>query len=134
MVKRNQPRYPRTARLNELLREIVAEQLSRLDDERIELIAVTGVVVDADLHRAIVYFDTLGGPDTDPATDAEVLQALSEHRGKLKAAIGRQTRLKRTPDLDFRIDDVERRAERMEGIFRAMPPEAGDPGDGALGE
>ena len=35
------PQYPRTARLNELLREIVAEELERIDDERLELVAIT---------------------------------------------------------------------------------------------
>ena len=47
--------YPRTARLNELVREIVAEELERIDDERLDLVTVVDVVVDADLRRAIVY-------------------------------------------------------------------------------
>ena len=115
---RNPPRYPRTARLNELLREIVAEQLRLLDDDRLELVTVTQVVVDRDLHQGIVYFDTL-----DPAADAEVQEALEEHRAKLQGAIGRQTRLKRTPHLVFSADDVERGAERIEGIIRGFADE-----------
>ncbi len=64
-MKRNQPRYPRTARVNELLREIVAEELERIDDERLELVAVTTVVVEAGLRHAVVYFDTLAGETAD---------------------------------------------------------------------
>ena len=45
---------PRTARLGELLREIVAEELERIDDQRLELVSITSVEVDADLNRAIV--------------------------------------------------------------------------------
>ena len=118
---RNQPRYPRTARLNELLREIVAEQLRLLDDDRLELVTVTQVVVDRDLHQGVVYFDTF-----DPAADSEVQAALEEHRVKLQGAIGRQARLKRTPHLVFMPDDVERGAERIDGIIRGF--EAEEPG------
>lgn len=116
MGQRNAPRYPRTARVSELIREIVAEALTDLDDERLELIAVTQVVVDRELHQAVVYYDSLRGPEADAEIDA----ALAEHRVKLQAAIGRQTRLKRTPHLVFRADDVERGAERIEGIIRGF--------------
>ena len=53
MKKRTPSRdYPRTARLNSLVKEIVAEELERIDDERLELVTVTSVVVDGDLARA----------------------------------------------------------------------------------
>ena len=116
MGQRNAPRYPRTARLNELVREIVAEQIERLDDSRLELIAITQVVVDREIQQAVVYYDSLQGADAD----VEVQEALAEHRVRLQAAIGRQTRLKRTPLLVFRADDVERGAARIEGILRGL--------------
>ena len=34
-------KYPRSARLNETLREIVAEELVRIDDERLEFVTIT---------------------------------------------------------------------------------------------
>ena len=119
MMKRNQPRYPRVARLNELLREIVADELERIGDDRLELVAVTSVAVEPDLRRAVVYFDTLAGPDAD----ADVLEAFGEHRVRLQAAIAKQARLKRTPELTFKPDDVERGAERVEGILRGLEPD-----------
>jgi ribosome-binding factor A len=66
-----------------------------------------------------VYFDTLVGEEGD----AEVLEALEEHRWRFQAAIGRQTRLKHTPELQFRPDDVERKASRLEGIIRDLNAE-----------
>ena len=119
MAQRNGPRYPRTARVNELIREIVADQLAELDDSRLELVAITQVVVDRDLHQGVVYYDSLTGPDTDE----EVQAALGEHRVRLQAAIGRQARLRRTPHLVFRADDVERGAARIEGILRDLDEE-----------
>lgn len=124
---RNQPRYPRTARLNELLREIIAEQVERFDDDRLSLVAITQVVVDRDLHQGIVYFDSLDGAESD----AEVQEALAEYRVKLQGAIGRQTRLKRTPHLVFAPDDVERGADRIEGIIRGFDHSAERDSNGA---
>jgi ribosome-binding factor A len=116
MSQRNDPRYPRTARVNELVREIVADELAELDDSRLDLVAVTQVAVDRDLHQAVVYYDSLTGAEADD----EVQAALGEHRVRLQAAIGRQARLRRTPHLVFRADDVERGAARIEGILRDL--------------
>ena len=106
--------YPRTARLNQLFQEILAEELEKVDDERLELVTIMSVDVDGDLHRAVVYFDTLEGEDDDE----EVLEALGEQRYRLQGAIGRQARVKRTPELVFKPDDVGRGAARLEEVLR----------------
>lgn len=114
--------YPRTARVNELVREIVADELERIDDDRLELLAVTAVEIEADLRHATIYFDTLQGEEGDE----EVLEALGEHRVRLQAAIGRQARLRRTPELGFRPDPAVRSGERIEAILRDIEPVDGD--------
>ena len=111
----------RTARLNQVLREIVAEELERIDDERLEHVHITTVDVDSDLNRAIVYYDSLAGE----AGDADVLEAFGTRRVRLQAAVGRQLHARKTPVLEFRPDDVIRTAERIERILRENPP----PGD-----
>ncbi len=108
---------PRAARLAELLREIVATELTRIDDDRLELLTVTSIDVDAELNRAIVYFDTLRGAEAD----AEVVEALGRHRVRLQAVIGRQSHARKTPVLQFRPDEVIRSAERIEEILRRQP-------------
>jgi ribosome-binding factor A len=108
---------PRTARLGELLREIIGDELGRIDDERLELTTVTSVDVDADLNRAIVYFDSLSGEAGDPS----VLEAFGQHRIRLQGAIGRQMRARKTPILMFRPDEVIRSAERIDRILRELP-------------
>lgn len=125
MANRGSSRYPRTARVGELLREIVAEELSRLDDSRLDMVAVTKVTVDRELEKAVVYFDTLAGPEDDD----EVVSALDEHRVRIQAAVGRQARLRRTPHLVFRPDEVTRGAERIDDILAQL----GRDGDGADG-
>ena len=54
---------PASARLNETLREIIAEELVRIDDERLEFVTITKIDVDNELNRAIVYFDSLAGEE-----------------------------------------------------------------------
>ena len=104
-------RYPRTARVNELVREVVAEELERIDDERLELVTVTGVDVEPDLRRAVVWFTSL--------TEG-VDEVLAEHCVRLQAAIGRQVRMKRTPELTFRPDPAISTGRRVEDILRQL--------------
>ena len=108
--------YPRTARLNQLFQEILAEELEKLDDDRLELVTIMSVDTDSDLRRATVYYDTLGGEDDDEV----VLEALGEHRWALQGAIGRQARVKHTPELVFEPDAVGRGAARIEEVIRGL--------------
>ena len=108
-------RYPRSARLDETLREVIAEELVQIDDERLAFVTITAIDVDNELNRAIVYFDSLEGEDGD----ATILEVLEEHRRRIQSSINRQMRAKKTPVLMFRPDDVIRAAERIEDILRA---------------
>src|SRR5262245_60061452 len=90
-------RYPRRARVNEVLREVIADALERVSDEydRLALVTVTGIDADPDLRHARVYY---------ASRQEGVADALDEVRVRLQAAIGRQVRLKRTPQLSFVAD------------------------------
>jgi ribosome-binding factor A len=113
----SQQRYPRTARVNELCREIVGDELERIDDDRLLLVTVTHVDVDPDLRRARVDFSCLGeGED-------EAIEALEEHRARLQSAIARQARLKRTPELRFEVDRVIEQGARIEALLRDELPD-----------
>jgi ribosome-binding factor A len=104
-------RYPRTARVNQLLQEVIAEELERSDgdDPRLALITVTGVEVEPDLRHATVWLSKL---------DAGIAEALAEHRVRLQGAIGHQVRLKRTPQLRFAADPAIAGGGRIEDILR----------------
>jgi ribosome-binding factor A len=106
-------RYPRTARLNESLREVIAEELIRIDDERLSLVAITAIDVDSEMNRAVVFYDSLVGPEGDD----EITAALAQYRVRIQSAVGRQVRAKKTPILSFRPDDAIRAALRIEEIL-----------------
>jgi ribosome-binding factor A len=109
MTSRRQ--YPRTARLGELVREIIADELERIDDDRLVLVSITSVDVDREIRTAKVYVSSL--PD-------EVAEALAQHRVRLQAAIGRQARMRRTPELSFRADSGVADGSRVDEILRGL--------------
>jgi ribosome-binding factor A len=117
MARRNSggPKYPRSARVGETLREIIGEDLVRFDDERLEFVTVTGIDVDPELNRAIVFFDSLAGEEGDE----EIIEALGEYRIRLQSSIARQIKAKKTPILEFRPDIAIRSSERIDEILRA---------------
>lgn len=106
-------RYPRTARLNKLIQEIVAEAIEGIsqEDDRLELLTVTDVRTDPDLRRATVYYS---------ARHEHAEEALEEHRVALQSAIGSQTKMKRTPQLAFVVDAGVDSGWRIEEILRQI--------------
>ena len=112
-------RYPRTARVNEVLREILAEELERMADAdpRLYLLTITAVQVERDLSRATVLLASI--PE-------EAATALAEHRKTLQGAVGRQVRFKRTPQLAFEVDPAIASGQRVEEILRSLQDDAVD--------
>ena len=111
--------YPRSARLNELLRELLASELEHIDDDRLVHLSITAVETDSELHQAKVFVDVLD--DADAA-----LAALEEHRGRLKRAVGK-ARIRRVPELSFSLDPGVAAGARVEEILRKLHDEEGTP-------
>ena len=109
--------YPRAARISETVREVIADELVRIDDDRLMLVTVTSVDVDAEMNRGIVYYDSLQGVEGDE----QILRVLGEYRKRLQSAIATQVHARRTPILEFRPDDAIRAAERIDEVLRNDP-------------
>jgi ribosome-binding factor A len=101
------------ARVNEVLREVLAEEIEMVagSDPRLELVTVTAVSCEPDLRHATVLLASL----TDAARDA-----LGEARPRLQAAVAHQVRLKRTPQLSFQADPAVGHGEVVEEILREL--------------
>lgn len=110
--------YPRTARLNALLQQIVAEHFERLDDERLPFITITGVEVDSDLNRCDVFISTFEDPD--PLRDREILSVMMEQRIPLQSAIARQAKLRKTPEVAIQFDPAVRVGARVDLILASL--------------
>ncbi len=110
------PRYPRSARLNQLLRQILGEEIALIEDDRLADVAIVDVEVDNELSVANIYVSSLLGGDDD----ARIVAVVEEHRGRLRSAIAHQARIKRTPELVFHADPGVRSGERVETILRSL--------------
>ena len=115
--------YDRADRLSELLREIIAETLEHIDDDRLQLVTITAVEVDRELEHAKIYYTCLDGDDLAD----DVVEAFAEQRGRVRKAIGAQAKVRRVPNLTFLPDEVQRSAQRIEQILATMPRLPDDP-------
>ncbi len=118
--------FPRTARLNSLLIEIVADYFERADDDRFGFLTITGVEVDADLNVAQVFVSTLGGPSDD---DDQLLDALEEHRKPVQRAVASQAQLRKTPTIVFEFDQGVRHGARVEEILATLDIQPDEPAE-----
>jgi ribosome-binding factor A len=114
----------RMRRVNESVRQVLAETVPQLKDPRIGLVTVTGVDTSPDLRQATVYVSVLGSMRKRTAT----LRGLEAAHGVLQARLARELRLKRTPQLTFEYDPSVERGVRMSRLIDELASE--DDADG----
>jgi len=119
------PQGARTERVAEEFREILAEEVQRLKDPRVGFVTVTGVDVSPDLRQAWVYYTALGDDRARAGTRA-ALRSATKH---LRYELGRQVRLKATPELEFREDRSTERGERIDEIIEGLHRDASEVAD-----
>ncbi len=114
----------RMRKIDELIREVVAEAVLELKDPRIGFLTITGARTSPDLRHAIVYYSVLGSEEEKRDTAA----ALERATPRIQRAIGEQTRLRYTPKLEFRVDTAIDEGIRISQIIAEMH-ESDDDGD-----
>ncbi len=126
-MRRRTATYPRALRVNQVLRQVLAEELERLADaDEVPMVTVTSVDVAPDLRTAVVYLASL---------DEGSAAVLEERRRDLQRAVGVQTTMKRTPRLSFRADPAIAAGSRVEELLRGLHAgdEGGEGGEGREG-
>jgi ribosome-binding factor A len=116
-------RYPRTARLNEAMLEVLADTLERMSDPRLELVTLTGVEVSRDLSHATVFYSTLGAetaPDAPKSVEGDASAGLTSAAPHLRGVLGRAMRIRQVPKLVFRVDPAIVSGQRIEEILRGI--------------
>ena len=110
--------FNRTDRIGELIREIVASELERIGDDRLEMVTITAVDVDGALEHAQVFYSAMSADEE--GRSEEVAEALEERRWKVQLRINREVRARRTPQIRFRPDTVLSSALRIDQILREI--------------
>lgn len=120
-------RYSRMDRVNEVVREVIAEELERLSDPRLGFVTLSSVDVSGDLRHARAYYSVLGSEEEHADTHAALTAATS----RIQAALGRQVRLKYLPKVEFLEDPSIEHGRRVEEIIREL--QTGDESGGESG-
>jgi ribosome-binding factor A len=115
----------RMRRVNESVRQVLAESLPELKDPRIGLVTVTGVETTPDLRQATVFVSVLGSSRKRRAT----LVGLEAAHGVLQSRLARELRMKRTPQLTFEYDPTVERGVRMSQLIDELAPDDDDDAD-----
>jgi ribosome-binding factor A len=109
----------RMRRVNEAVREALAEALVELKDPRIGFVTVTGVVTSPDLRQARVYVSVLG----NERKREKSIAGLQSARGVLQAKLADELRMKRTPQLTFEYDPTVDQGMRMSQLIDELAPD-----------
>jgi ribosome-binding factor A len=109
-------------RVDGAVREVLGDAVNQdLKDPRVGFVTVTEVRTSSDLRHARVFVSVLGTDQEKAAT----LAGLQSAHGILQSRIARELRLKRTPALEFVLDDTADRAARLDAIIENVREDAG---------
>jgi ribosome-binding factor A len=107
-------------KVNELVREVVADAVTDLKDPRIGFVTITGAETSPDLRHAVVYYSVMG---TDEEK-ADTAVALARATPRIQSAIGTETRLRYTPKLTFEVDPSIDQGIRISQILTELAEES----------
>ncbi len=110
------PSYPRTRRINAIIQEVLADEVEALSDPRLGMVTITGVETAPDMRRATVFVSAL-----DPGHLEETIKGLTAAAPRLRVLLGKQVRIKFTPQLQFKADAGVLQGERIEAVLRELP-------------
>jgi ribosome-binding factor A len=109
----------RMRRVNESVRQVLSEAIVQLKDPRIGFVTITGVETSTDLRHARVYVSVLGAD----RKRAQTIAGLQAARVMLQGQLGRELRMKRTPQLAFEYDPSVERGVRMTKLIDELAPD-----------
>lgn len=114
--------HGRPTRVAEEIRKLVAELLMKgVKDPRIGFVSVMGVKMSPDLSYADVFVSLFGSE----AEKKSSLVGLRRSAGWIRRELGKQLRMRVTPEIRFREDTTLDNAYRLEEKFKEIHAEEG---------
>ena len=106
----------RTRRIAEEIRKIVSTMLiNGIKDPRINsLVSVTDVDVTSDLSYAYIYVSILGGDEES------TLDGLKSACGYIRREVGKNIKIRHTPEIIFKIDDSLLKGMYMDELIKKV--------------
>lgn len=109
----------RTERVNDLLQEELSSLiLTEIKDPRVSqgLVSITEVIVSPDMRHATVYISHLGDESARPG----ILEGLRHSEHWLHGELVRRLKMKRVPEVHFRLDPSLERGARLAALINEV--------------
>ena len=119
----SRPDSPRMRKVNELLREVIAEAVTELKDPGLGFLTITGVDASPDLRNAFVYYSVLGSDEEVVETGA----ALERAAPHIQSIAGSQIRIKYTPRLTFKLDPAISEGLKIDQLLHELEDDSEEP-------
>ncbi|MGB8957361.1 MAG: 30S ribosome-binding factor RbfA [Tumebacillaceae bacterium] len=114
----------RVGRVGEQIKkEIVDIVRSEIKDPRVGFVTIMDVEPSGDLQHATIFVSVLGKDEQRK----ETMEALQKAAGFIRSEVGRRIRLRRTPELHFKLDTSLDYSSRISEVLRDI--EEGGAGD-----
>lgn len=117
------PSKKRVYMVAEKIRELIAVQLQRMADPRLEMLTVTSVSVSPDLRHAKIYWVASGREDRR----ADVAEGLKSASGFFKKMLSKELGIRFVPDLHFFYDDTLDTQEEVNRLIDRIHDDPEDP-------
>jgi ribosome-binding factor A len=116
MVSSRTHQFPRSARLNAVLQQVIAETIEKINDEELGFLTVKSVSLTKDMRAARVDYHVFGN-DAQQEKSALLLET---YKPMIMAAISKQTNLKFTPKLHFEVDESIEMAAKIDEVLKEI--------------
>ncbi len=108
-------------RTESVLKELLPEAFSMLDDSQLQTLVVTEVVCSRGRYDSKVFLDKA---DIDESTQSEILKKLRKVQGFLKNYVKESEGWYRSPNFAFEFDDHMERISKIEDLFNQIKKES----------
>jgi ribosome-binding factor A len=114
--------FKRSEKVAEAVQKLVSQLIiNGLKDPRIGFVTITGVKVTNDMGLATVFFTVVGTDQEKKGTEA----GLNSARGFIRKEMGKQLRLRNTPDIVFKYDTSIEHGSHIEALFKEISSQEG---------
>jgi len=111
----------RAEKVSSLLKRVLAKPIDEIASEhKAGLVTVTSVRLSEDLQIAKIYISVFG----DKISPGKFLAILEDKKGSLRTHVGRNIRLRYTPDLKFFLDDTLDKMDHIQELLDSVKSNA----------
>lgn len=107
----------------QIKKEIVDIVRHEIKDPRVGFVTIMDVEASGDLQHATIFVSVMGNEEQRKGT----MEALQKAAGFIRSEVGRRIRLRRTPELHFKLDTSLDYSSRISEVLRDI--EEGGAGD-----